>query len=203
MTIIHSVHSWVQLSLLSGCGTPGCQVKRLPLLCLLWLTANWLTKTKSLCDYRGSFNVMRAFTPMSMGAINHKKIVHLNFGTLHCAAMCAFCVWWVVWKKKTHKVHKVSFHAFFIDFPFHQITAKTDIEMYSKSVGAWQRFVTISIVTNKMKALIDGFHACISCMCVCVSPYAALVLVGTEGRPGNCYWSGWRIRTLHSWNILH
>lgn len=104
-TVIHCLHSWVQLSLFSGCGTPGCQVKCLPLLGLLWLTANYrLTKAKSLWAYRKSLIVMKAFTAMSMRAISQKITVHFNFGTLHCTAMCAFCVWSPQKKPQIHEV---------------------------------------------------------------------------------------------------
>lgn len=109
-TVIHSLHSWVQLSLYSGCGTLGCQVKCLPLLCLLWLTANRLTKAKSLWAYCKSLAVMKPFTAMSMRVTNQKIIVHSNFGTLHCTAMCAFRVQWVV---PPPKVHRVSSHAYY------------------------------------------------------------------------------------------
>lgn len=76
----------MQLFLLRGLGTPGWPLKRLPALCFLWLSADWLTGAKSLCDYCKSISVMHAFTWKSMGAINHKEI--WIQATCHCAAMC-------------------------------------------------------------------------------------------------------------------
>lgn len=103
LSIIHSAHSWVQLSLLRGSGTRECQVKRLPLLCLLWLQTDWW-RAKSQVDYCKSVNVIEAFSLMWVRAIKHKKIAHLHSGTHHCVAMFASCVWWVVSKKNKKRI---------------------------------------------------------------------------------------------------
>lgn len=102
LSIIHSAHSWVQLSLLRGSGTWGCQVKRLPLLCLLWLQTDW-RRAKSQLDYCKSVTVIEASSLMWVRAIKHNKIAHLHSGTHHCVAMFAFCVWWVVSKKTKNR----------------------------------------------------------------------------------------------------
>lgn len=54
--------------------------------------------------------------------------------------------------------------------------------------------------SSKIMSGNEGLH---DYACVSFSPCVALVLAGTEGRPGSCYSSGLRTRTLHSWNTLH
>lgn len=184
----HRFHRQVQLPLSQvGVAPRGCRVKRFSLLCLLWLQSD-RRRAKSQVDYCEPVSVIAALSSTSMRAIKQKDIAHLNFDTPRRLALGGLKK-----KKKTLMVQKVT----------------------SPSFGWRQKWTDIAIGAHEMKedwgcsgsGSIGGeamgwFRSCTLVTCeskasmwvwACALPCSAPVLAGTEGRPGNCCWSGWRI----------
>lgn len=143
-------------------------MKHLPVLCLLWLSADRLSEAKSLCDYCKSFTVMHAFTSKSMRAINHKEIEFrhpslcsyvciLYVCMSSCVCVCVYCGWSeraLIFEILSYIIHlSIS-----LSVLLSQLTATTVPKR--KGVG-----MQLGNVTNKGLTYINGFCVFILTMC--------------------------------------